>query len=155
MSIQLMTWVWNHSPMSGTGLLIHLCLADFANDDGYCWPSQQTVATKARCTDRYVRQIVAELESKGMLRIERSKNGIDSNRYWVETPNSEPRNTVPPPSEFLTPRNPSSATPGTPVPTNHKEPSMNHQEVERCVWCKTRLKGNKHYCSPMNMYVRH
>jgi len=46
MSIKLSSWVWENSPLEGTSLLIHLALADGANDAGVTWPSVQTIATK-------------------------------------------------------------------------------------------------------------
>lgn len=69
MSIKWMSWVGDESPYKGTQLLIHLWIADFANDDGVCWPSQTTVAKKSRCSDRYVRVTMKDMEVKGLLQI--------------------------------------------------------------------------------------
>ena len=56
-----MTRVWEQSPYSGDRLLLHLALADFANDEGECWPSQRTLARKARCSVRWVREAIAAM----------------------------------------------------------------------------------------------
>ena len=64
MSIKWMGWVGDESPYKGTQLLIHLWLADFANDDGICWPSQATVGKKARCSGRYVREVMKNMETR-------------------------------------------------------------------------------------------
>jgi len=80
-SIKLMSEVWASSPAAGTGLLVHLALADHANDDGVCWPSQETLAQKARCSVRHVRNVIHLLESQGYVTIEKASNGRDNHRY--------------------------------------------------------------------------
>jgi hypothetical protein len=69
MSIRIMTSVWQSSPYSGDRLLIHLALADFANDEGECWPSQATIARKARCSVRHVRATIAAMIEDGEIEI--------------------------------------------------------------------------------------
>jgi hypothetical protein len=39
MSIKVMSQVWEHSTRKGTRLLLLLALADFANDEGICYPA--------------------------------------------------------------------------------------------------------------------
>lgn len=88
-----MTWVWENSPYDGAKLLIHLALADWADDKGNCWPNQTKIASKARCTDRYVRQTIQNMVSDGILLVTHQGGGGpgDSNRYQLTR-----RNTVPP-----------------------------------------------------------
>ena len=50
MSVRWISYVWESSPFKGERLLLHLALADFANDEGECWPAQPTLAKKARCS---------------------------------------------------------------------------------------------------------
>lgn len=69
MSIRLMTWVWQHSPYSGERLLLHLALADFANDDGICFPSFGTLAKKARCSQGWVSQTMRQMVQDGLIEI--------------------------------------------------------------------------------------
>lgn len=67
MSIKIMTNVWEHSPYKGTKLLVLLALADYANHEGMCFPSYDTIADKARISRRYAIDLVGELISEGVL----------------------------------------------------------------------------------------
>ena len=69
MSIRLMTWVWANSPYSGERLLLHLALADFANDDGVCFPSHGTLAKKARCSMSWVSKSIRQMVADGLVEI--------------------------------------------------------------------------------------
>lgn len=146
LSIKIMSWVWDHSPYEGKALLLHLALADFANDAGECWPSQPTLASKARCTERYVRDTVSQMVQDKMLEIVSVSNGATSHRYKLI-----PRNSVPP-------RNSTTGIPeiqdresGTALPENRQEPSKN----PKCPYCHKRYNPDKpHSCSAMNMLMR-
>lgn len=70
MSIAMMTWVWQTSDLKGTELLIELALADFANDEGKCWPSVRTIARKARCSERRVQLALNRLKDEGRLSVD-------------------------------------------------------------------------------------
>lgn len=48
MSVRQMTLVWEYSRAEGNVLLLALALADWADDDGYCYPSFRQLAKKAR-----------------------------------------------------------------------------------------------------------
>lgn len=62
-----MARVWDDSPYDGKALLLHLAIADFANDDGLAFPSQATLARKARASDEWVRQTIRRMEADGYL----------------------------------------------------------------------------------------
>ena len=64
-----MTWVWANSPYSGERLLLHLALADFANDEGVCFPSHGTLAKKARCSQGWVSQTIKQMISDRLIEI--------------------------------------------------------------------------------------
>lgn len=120
-----MTRVWDEAPFEKTTLLILLCMADHANDEGVCWPAIPTLAKKARCSERWARDIVAELEQKGWL--ERDLRPGRATMYKVlfpptPEPQFTPEDTSPLKQASPPPRNPTSGDPGTPVPMNHKEP---------------------------------
>jgi hypothetical protein len=83
MSIKIMTAVWEHSSQSGNSLLLLLALADFANDGGICWPSVETLATKARVSDRTVQRMIQKLIAEGELEIVEKGGGRRSHRYRV------------------------------------------------------------------------
>lgn len=75
MSIRIMSQVWEHSAHSEGTLLVLLALADFANDEGMCFPSQTTLAKKSRLSDRQVRRVLAVLIRSGELSIVRPGRG--------------------------------------------------------------------------------
>lgn len=69
MSVRWIAYVWESSPFKGERLLLHLALADFANDEGECWPSQPTLARKARCSVTWVRLGLRDLKTEGLLEV--------------------------------------------------------------------------------------
>jgi biotin operon repressor len=74
-SIKWLNYVWEESPYEGKKLLLHLALADYANDDGVCYPSQPTLAHKARVSRVWVRSAIKEMISDGLLEIEQDGGG--------------------------------------------------------------------------------
>lgn len=82
MSIKAMSWVWDNSPYDGVGLLVHLALADFADDNGYCWPSQKRIADKCKSSERHVRRIIAQMIDDGQLYIVVKSNGVTTNNKY-------------------------------------------------------------------------
>lgn len=65
-------------------LLVLLALADFANDDGWCWPSMVALGQKARMSDRQARTYVRRLEARGLVQCPSTKGGKGrSNKYRV------------------------------------------------------------------------
>lgn len=64
-----MARVWDETQFKGHELLVFLSLADHANDQGVCWPSQETLARKARCSERTVKRIIARLKAEGFLEV--------------------------------------------------------------------------------------
>jgi hypothetical protein len=92
MSIRVMTSVWDDvRTQSHSELLVLLALADWANDEGYCWPTIPTLATKARLSERAVQQILGRLTATG--RISRIPGGGRgrANQYQVAAAkNTEP-----------------------------------------------------------------
>lgn len=80
-----MAQVWANSPYRGERLLVHLALADFANDEGVCWPSQRTLAHKARCSENFVRVVLKRMVEDGFIDVEPSINGRgNTNRYRLK-----------------------------------------------------------------------
>jgi len=84
MSIRVMTSVWDDSrTQAHSELLVLLALADWANDDGYCWPTISAVATKARLSERAVQQILGRLTASGRIRRIQGGGRGRANRYQV------------------------------------------------------------------------
>ena len=99
MSIELMSAVWKHSPYEGARLLLHLAMADHANDEGRFYAGQNSLARKSRCSVEYVRQSVLQMVEDGMLIIERKGSSKGrATEYRLPPPNSlgekQPPNTV-------------------------------------------------------------
>lgn len=91
MSVKVMTWVWEHSPVGGTERLVLLALADSADDTGAnAWPSVATLARKTRVDERTVQRIIRRLEEAGHLVVEATSGGRRSNRYTVVMHAPEP-----------------------------------------------------------------
>jgi hypothetical protein len=74
-SVRWISFVWESSPYEGRRLLLHLALADFANDEGSCFPSQKTLALKARTTETWVSASVRQMIKDGLLEIIEKGNG--------------------------------------------------------------------------------
>ena len=65
--------------------LVLLALADAANDEGVCWPSQAEIGRKARLKDRAVRNQIRSLEAAGLLSVSRraTPQGRKTNVYHL------------------------------------------------------------------------
>lgn len=146
MSIELMSRVWKSTDFRGTELLILLCLADHANDEGCCWPSYKTIAAKARTSPRWAMRCVKNMEELGYLTRDRGNVGR-ANTYYLTIPpvrkggevSSPPNGAFP--AKGVVPSSPTSdvqqhsrgeaqTTRGV-VPTSHEssdEPSLKHHE---------------------------
>lgn len=94
MSIKLMSAVWERSDISSTQKLVLLALADWANDEGLCWPSIDRLAQKTGMAGRSVQRIIRDLEQIGL--VKRDEVAGKGNRYWVLTPLTDchPRHSV-------------------------------------------------------------
>lgn len=91
MSIKWMDRVWSDSPYEGARLLLHLAMADHANDEGWFYAGQNSLARKARCSVEYVRQSVLQMVDDSMLLIEKKGSGkgkATEYRLLPVTPNS-------------------------------------------------------------------
>lgn len=75
MSVSIMAQAWKDSPYKGEKLLVLLALADFANDEGKCWPAISTIARKARITDRAAFRILAEFRQDGVVEVLKQGGG--------------------------------------------------------------------------------
>lgn len=157
MSIKIMSWVWDNSPYEGKQLLIHLALADWASDEGLCWPNQETIARKCRCSVETVRTTTRRMQDDGLLSIvEESKGRGTSHKYVLTNPKSFGGSSG---KAQMDGENPQiqPPKPPNPSPNNRQEPSKNHQSNVRveCPYCKQKFTwGKPHDCSAMNMRMR-
>lgn len=73
--------VWASPEPHGADRLCLAALADYADDNGYCYPSQATLARKCAVSKRAIQYTLDRLESGGFLRIERRRGR--SSVYWI------------------------------------------------------------------------
>ena len=79
-----MSKVWEHAPsVKGDRLIVLLALADWANDDGLCWPKMETIASKARTSKDGTSKIVKWLEENGFLTVKRGLGRSNQSHYKV------------------------------------------------------------------------
>lgn len=81
MSIKLMTAVWERQDLSPTQKLVMLALADWANDEGLCWPSIEKLCNKSSLSRRTVQVAIRGLCDMGVL-IQEQVSGRGC-KYWV------------------------------------------------------------------------
>lgn len=67
MSIQAVAWAIDQKAGSAAGKVVLLCLANYADEDGKCWPSQETIAAETELSERSVREWLQKLEEAGLL----------------------------------------------------------------------------------------
>ncbi len=65
-----MHWAWNHRLQPSAKVLL-LALADIADDQGFCWPSNRTLAEKCCTSERTVQRMLKQFEDLGLITIER------------------------------------------------------------------------------------
>lgn len=85
MSIKAMTWAWGLEQLPLRETVVLLALADAANDDGVCWPSQATLARKSRGSKRSVQRAISNLREWGLVATElrASVSGRRANLYQL------------------------------------------------------------------------
>ena len=71
MTLKAMTWVWDNSPYTLGSRLVHLALADVANDayDNELWMVAQVIADKCALSKRQVLRILAKMVEDGYLEL--------------------------------------------------------------------------------------
>lgn len=127
MSIKIMSRVWESGPEKQADRFVLLAIADYANDEGECWPSIAGICRKTCMSERGVQTIIRRLEAEGWLHIETGKGRRNCNLYTVKTPHKvHPAQDAPPHMNAETPHmdaiNPA---PRAPEPSyNHQEPSL-------------------------------
>lgn len=141
MSWQATKAVWEHSKQTGYGKLLMLAIAEYASEDGRCWPSIETLASKINVEPRSVKRLISQAEESGELQINRNIGRGNTNEYIItyvekgDTPDTKTKNKkVTEESEKVTPQTQKvteeSEKGDRRVTQNHKEPSKNHQEPE-------------------------
>lgn len=79
MSIQAVAWAIRQKVGSPTGKVLLLCLANYADENGECWPSQTTISNEAELGERATRDWLKALEDAGFIE-RRRRNRADGSR---------------------------------------------------------------------------
>ena len=121
--------------IGATDKIVLLALADHANDDGYCWPGNASIARKCGLSERAVRGAMGWLESNG--HITRHFVTGKSTSFQIHPGTTCPRQDMPPAPRAKTPAR-HAPHPGTTCPTprhvvppNHKESSLTIKEPSK------------------------
>jgi len=71
MSNEAMGWVWNHSPYTGSQLLVHLAIADVVNDlhNNEFYMSTEKLARKAKVSRSTVVTALGDMVERGLLAV--------------------------------------------------------------------------------------
>lgn len=88
MSIRAIQAVWDRTATGGSTRLLLLALADFADEDGYSWPSVQTLAHRTGRSERQVQRLIGYAIAAGELEADR-EGGRGSSRYRLR-PGGQP-----------------------------------------------------------------
>ena len=98
-----MTNVWERSDINPTQKLILLALADWANDEGLCWPSIDRLCKKSGLKRRSVQMAIHAMEEQGIL--QREEVVGKGCKYWILSPVQEmhPRTKCTPPVQQMHP----------------------------------------------------
>ena len=132
MSIRVMSAVWDRGPDDKSELLLLLALADYANDDGACWPSINSLMQKSRLSERGVQSVLKRLAADGWIEIEPGNGRNHTNLYRIINPAAPaPRTKCTPQADAETPHM-TAINPAAPAPKplrTVKEPSENVRKV--------------------------
>lgn len=79
-----MTMVWERSEATSTHLLVMLAVADFADDDGFAWPSYERIGLKIRQSTRNAKRVVKQLLDTDELSLVQSGSRGQSNQYRID-----------------------------------------------------------------------
>lgn len=87
MSLEAIVWAWKQPVKDHGELLVLLSLADYANQDGQCWPSHKTLMAKCRIkSNRTICTKLNSLTEKGFISRHRrpvAGGGSSSNLYQL------------------------------------------------------------------------
>jgi len=81
-----MTWAFDTPCPTPSAKLVLLKLADHANDEGECWPSQGHIASDCGLTRQTVNEQIRKLVDLGLIKRENRFNGTgqQTNRYFLQ-----------------------------------------------------------------------
>src|SRR5919108_4189493 len=75
MSIRAINWAWDQRVGKPSAKLVLATLADYASDDGKCWPSLRTIEIRTELSRDSVLRAIRFLKSKNLLIVIRRGDG--------------------------------------------------------------------------------
>lgn len=140
MSIDLMSAVWQQGPNETVQRFVLLALANYADQEGYCWPSYSSLAERCAISRSTAMRTVKALETDGWIRRQArqtaagqpSSNGyfIDLARLGLVAESDRGSSTAPPRVVAQCDQGSSTAPLGVVAqrhPIRHIDPSLNRQ----------------------------
>lgn len=89
MSFEATRWAWGLDVGTGKKMIL-LALANYADEEGSCFPGQEKLARMTGQTERTVRRLLTELEDEGLIRrahrYAAGSSGRTSDRYALQLP---------------------------------------------------------------------
>lgn len=83
MSVRVTSWVWDHAHAEGNDLLVLLAMADWSDDEGFCFPTVEKLSAKTRISESTVKRCTKALILRGVLHREDRRHQGLPNRYRV------------------------------------------------------------------------
>lgn len=74
MSLKAMTWAFDQMVATGPQKLLLLALANFADEDGSCWPSQETLSKMTQISERSIRNQLSALVDQELITVFRDED---------------------------------------------------------------------------------
>lgn len=135
MSIRIMNAIWQEAEYGGNTLLTLLALADWANDDGVCWPNIEQLAKKCRQSVRSAQYAIKQFITDGILEAEVVHGKGRRNTYRIKVQNLHHLKRCNLGHEKVQNTTPKGAKRDSAIRKNHQEPSNNHQADLICPKC--------------------
>jgi hypothetical protein len=137
MSVDAMSWTFKHSPYTLGSRLVHLALADIANDDHeyMLWVSQSKIATKAKVSVPTVSAALKRMVQDGYLRLVSREAGGPTVYQFLKPFPGTPQESEPPKNPNPNPPSSSTEPPKSTqtrlLPTEDKPKEENTTAAER------------------------
>lgn len=76
MAIKHLNWAFEIELSAEDGKSVLIALANYADEDGFAWPSQETLARNTGLSERTIRRYILRLEELGYLKRQRRQKGM-------------------------------------------------------------------------------
>lgn len=96
MSIKAINWAFGRKLSGSVDKAVLLALADYANQDGLCWPGIERLAAKASCCEKSARNALARLgEARYLTVVRQGGHNRGTNMYRLFITDEQPEWTLP------------------------------------------------------------